>query len=247
VFPDEASQSAAYDIISSDWDWWRDSGLREEIEHFDSRWEYRWQIGTNGRSGGYLVLYKGKREPSGYQSVCTSCGQLNYTRVVECDDTPEGQLRKFFFLHPGWRDEVYLTQSEVVALPLDASRTVELIRQARDEYSRWSKSVTVHNVCGVCREPWRRNFDTPHMKIVSFPGRSVDADRDYEDWDRSSLVDRVGVVFDFDRTAERMARTFVAYCRGHRVVDETRLVTKTVRAVRSLAAIATGEGDDDDA
>ena len=37
-----------------------------------------YQIGTNGRSGGYLVLYTGQKKASDYKSYCTACGQRNY-------------------------------------------------------------------------------------------------------------------------------------------------------------------------
>ena len=50
----------------------------------ECRWEfaakhnYLWQAGMNGRNGGYLVLYHGGQQPSGYKSYCTRCGQKNY-------------------------------------------------------------------------------------------------------------------------------------------------------------------------
>lgn len=47
------------------------------IEEFDAAHEYAWQAGFNGRSGGYLVLYRGGRKPSGYKSHCRECGQRN--------------------------------------------------------------------------------------------------------------------------------------------------------------------------
>jgi len=34
-------------------------GFRRTLRRFDQRHEYRWQIGQNGRSSGYLVLYQG--------------------------------------------------------------------------------------------------------------------------------------------------------------------------------------------
>lgn len=58
------------------------SDLRED---FGSRYNWQWQVGINGRSGGYLVLYRGGIKPSGYQSYCSQCGQKNYQLV------PEGQ------------------------------------------------------------------------------------------------------------------------------------------------------------
>ena len=36
--------------------------------------DYLWQVGMNGRSGGYLVLYQGRQKPSGYRSYCRECG-----------------------------------------------------------------------------------------------------------------------------------------------------------------------------
>lgn len=57
--------------------------LNELMDDFASEHDYRWQVGMNGRSGGYLVLYQGERKPSGYKSFCTSCGQLNYRTVSE--------------------------------------------------------------------------------------------------------------------------------------------------------------------
>jgi len=41
----------------------------------------RYTIGSNGRSGGYLVLYQGEYYDPGYKSRCRACGQLNYQHV----------------------------------------------------------------------------------------------------------------------------------------------------------------------
>lgn len=63
---------------------WRNI-LSELLEDFDRKHNWRWQAGINGRSGGYVVLYRGGIKPSGYKSYCTHCGQKNYQAV------PEGQ------------------------------------------------------------------------------------------------------------------------------------------------------------
>ena len=55
------------------------------LEDFGRAYNWQWQAGINGRSGGYVVLYQGGIKPSGYQSYCTHCGQKNYQAV------PEGQ------------------------------------------------------------------------------------------------------------------------------------------------------------
>jgi len=56
------------------------------LEDFGRKHEWQWQAGINGRSGGYVVLYKGGIKPSGHESYCTHCGQKNYQAV------PEGQI-----------------------------------------------------------------------------------------------------------------------------------------------------------
>jgi len=69
-----------YDLIRTDEFF---EPLQDLMRDFDSNHNYEWQVGMNGRSGGYLVLYQGGRKPSGYKSYCTACGQRNYTTVTE--------------------------------------------------------------------------------------------------------------------------------------------------------------------
>lgn len=51
------------------------------ISDFDNEFNHEWQAGFNGRSGGYLVLYKGGKKLS-HKSYCRACGQRNYQEVV---------------------------------------------------------------------------------------------------------------------------------------------------------------------
>lgn len=60
--------------------------LSDLLEDFGRRYKWQWQAGINGRSGGYVVLYRGGIKPSGYISYCTYCGQKNY------QDVPEGEI-----------------------------------------------------------------------------------------------------------------------------------------------------------
>ena len=53
------------------------------MDAFDEAHDFRWQVGMNGRSGGYLVLYEGGIKPTGHLSYCRSCGQRNYKSVSE--------------------------------------------------------------------------------------------------------------------------------------------------------------------
>lgn len=56
---------------------------QELKDAFNAAHNYRWQVGMNGRSGGYLVLYQGEKRPSQYKSFCIRCGQKNYTSVSD--------------------------------------------------------------------------------------------------------------------------------------------------------------------
>jgi len=60
--------------------------LSDLLEDFARQYDFQWQAGINGRSGGYVVLYKGGIKPSGCKSYCTRCGQKNYQAV------PEGEV-----------------------------------------------------------------------------------------------------------------------------------------------------------
>jgi len=69
-----AQLDRAWEILETDfWD-----EIREPIEAFIQANGGAWTIGTNGRSGGYLVLYGSSLEDTGYRSWCPSCGQRNY-------------------------------------------------------------------------------------------------------------------------------------------------------------------------
>jgi len=60
--------------------------LNDLLENFARQYDFQWQAGINGRSGGYVVLYRGGTKPSGYKSYCMNCGQKNYQAV------PEGEV-----------------------------------------------------------------------------------------------------------------------------------------------------------
>ncbi len=77
------------DDINSD-TWWEmlwitewQEILSDLLEDFGRKHEWQWQAGINGRSGGYVVLYRGGIKPSGYKSYCTHCGQKNYQAIPE--------------------------------------------------------------------------------------------------------------------------------------------------------------------
>ena len=270
-FPSPDVENVAYDVIGADDEWWEEAEIAEEIHTFDRRHDYLWQIGTNGRSGGYMVLYRGFSEPSGYHSFCSQCGQQNCTLVadpkppvLEGGASQSDILRalEWAFHRSGRQTRLPLIADEgkwapnnhyhdvrpVITTALGAGWTAEAIADRLRSLStevadgrrpRWS----FDNICGRCNAPARRNYENRHMKVGVHPGRGTDMHEDFSGWSRSALASRVDVVWGFDRAVDRCIRLFVDYCRGHRVVEKTIMVPKTVRVCVSTNDEPEGAGD----
>lgn len=84
---DRATEDAVFAMLDVEASY-RDSGFNHILREFDDNYHGSYQIGTNGRSGGYLVLYQGGEKPSEHKSYCRACGQRNFTAV------PEGEVGK---------------------------------------------------------------------------------------------------------------------------------------------------------
>lgn len=80
TFPNNEVRNRAYDLLQTDEAF---DNVRFIMQQFDEDHDYEWQVGFNGRSGGYIVLYHGGRKDTGHKSRCTSCGQLNFTKIEE--------------------------------------------------------------------------------------------------------------------------------------------------------------------
>jgi hypothetical protein len=78
----------AYEVIETE-DFYNE--VSHIIEDFNISQDYHYQVGFNGRSSGYLVLYAGGKKDSGYKSQCTACWQLNYKTVEETGDNRCGK------------------------------------------------------------------------------------------------------------------------------------------------------------
>lgn len=229
----------AFQVLEVD-NYHRLSGFTAPLDDWQAWWGHEYQWGTNGRSGGYVVMYHGRLEPSGYQSVCEHCGQLNYAEVVDIqDDTPENQLYLYVVQHNHWRPEVYPRQSQVQRIGLPAERVVELIARWRDEWRRkygdQRPKLTAGNRCGRCRRDARVNLEN-HLKVVAWPGRSVFDDyRDCgfeEAHENLDIEHAFEVVYSFDVAVDWGIENFRHFCRTHEVEDEEYQVTRTRRVAR---------------
>ena len=55
------------------------------LKNFMDEHDGYYQIRSNGRSGGYLILYTGQKKTSDYKSYCTACGKQNYKLTTDND------------------------------------------------------------------------------------------------------------------------------------------------------------------
>lgn len=166
----EEQLNKAYEMLKTDELY--ELAFAPDIASWNRRHNYEWQVGFNGRSGGYLVLYTGGQKDSCYKSQCTECGQFNYRTVEET----------------GCK-------------------------------------------CGRCGKDARKNLDHPIMQSYSYPGRGVDMDEDFEDWDMSMLRDRVKIVQEFDELCNELLANLIYYCDNANVEEEEYCVLQTRKTI----------------
>jgi hypothetical protein len=84
VIPDKY-RDKVYELMNADGFY---DGINYLVKEFDKKFDYTWQAGFNGRSGGYLVLYRGGKHEDG--SVYSKPG-LN----IEDDEVPADVKKAF--------------------------------------------------------------------------------------------------------------------------------------------------------
>lgn len=171
--PADIDQDRCWEMLGiTDWQ----EKLSDLLEDYGRQYNWFWQAGINGRSGGYVVLYQGGIQPSGYKSYCTHCGQKNYQSV------PEGQK----------------------------------------------------GICGRCNAKERVNFKQQHMQIFTWPGKDIDMNEDFHDWELFQLRNRVKLVQEFDVLCDNIIEAFIETCRSYRIVEEEILVPKTIKILEPV-------------
>lgn len=228
TFPNNEVRNRAYDLLQTDEAF---DDVRFIMGEFDKDHDYEWQVGFNGRSGGYIVLYQGGRKKSDHKSVCTNCGQRNFKLVLPPLAGKEGQLRDYVVSHPYWTAETYPAEPSVQAIGIPNDDVVRLIKEWRAAYDM--KWVSTSNVCGNCKEAARVNRE--FYETFTHPGRGTDMDEDFQEWDTQSLKNRVKLVMEFDRMVEQCIKAFVDFCVGHEAVEETYMVPKKRLVTKELS------------
>ena len=197
-----------------------------------------YQIGFNGRSSGYLVLYRGGRKPTGYLSWCTACGQRNYTRVLELKaDTPSNILRRAIYANNAlWTAETYAGEPGIKKLGLTAERVQAIHLEVKHDIAVHGR-VTLNSVCGVCSKPRRVNYTEVHTAAyrtaASMGGRDA-----VEAMDIHQLRCETQLVREFDEACHRAVARFIEFSLDNRVVERQVMVPQTV-----LVAVPAGAED----
>ncbi len=219
---------AAYEMLSAEY--WEE--ISDPIDEFVTRHDGNWSININGRSGGYLVLYRACGEPTGHRSHCLNCGQRNFKSVVELPADPRAKvIAEMVIGNRGmWRDEIYLEQSRIRALKMPRDEALALVA----DFKRLARDATVDNRCGRCGvegESGRVNYARSPMRLSIYAGKSIDAERDFEEWSMEDLRTRVRLVQDFDRTCDQLRENFIGLLEHCEVIEEVIEVPHTVKRI----------------
>ena len=100
-----------------------------------------------------------------------------------------------------------------------------------DECERltWYESEQKCHVEGC--EGTLRKLENPAYRVFSYPGKSLDMDADFEEWDIYSLKERVRLIQDFDRLCDECVSIFKNYCKNYKIKEEEVLVPKKVKVL----------------
>lgn len=222
--------NCAYETIGADyWD-----EIDSPISTFTEQMSGAYTIGTNGRSGGYLVLLESRYEYSEHKSRCRSCGQLNFKRVSRPLEGAEAVIGAKIIRNGGtWRDEVYLGESEILEIDLPAAAKLAMVRKLKVEL----EDTTLGNRCGRCHaegERGRMNI-SPIRQLAMYAGRSIDHDEDFDEWSISRLRSRVELVAAFDRACDEIRSNFIDLLSNYVAVEKTVMVPQKVTVLEPRA------------
>jgi len=217
--------NAAYDMLQTDF--W--NKIDEPIADFTSEMSGSYTIGTNGRSNGYLVLYKSEYELTGYKSYCRTCGQRNFKLVHDAAKSADHAFIEAYVFRNGgcWVDAIYLAEPAIAAIELSDEEKLSMVQSAKLA----CKDATIGNKCGACGtegEHGRVNYTRP-QKRLSVSGKNVDQNEDFSEWSLPELRNRVELVRRFDQACDEIRDNFIGLISTCKVVEEVVMIPKTVK------------------
>ena len=75
-----------------------------------------------------------------------------------------------------------------------------------------------------------------YKQVYTQPGKDIDMEADYEDWDVEELRSRVKLIREFDQLCNDVVNLFIDYCRNYEVQEEEIKVPKKIKVlVESVA------------
>lgn len=201
-------------------------GIDSLIDEFSEQYNSQWQPGFNGRSGGYLVLYEGGLIDTGYKSVCTKCGQLNYKK---CPDNEEQMLIAKIQSKPWVKDILYNSfKPDFDKMGLSE---IEAYRFIHTHTQKESEEYTTNNLCGKCGQLSRVNLKLKIYNRQIYAGRGIDMNECFDDWDISELRDRVMLVQDFDNLCDEIVRYAIEMAENFEVKEKTIQVSRKIKTL----------------
>lgn len=223
-------ETRVYDLLSADEGM---SFLEERIAEFTAQQGGAYTVGSNGRSGGYLVMYNSHRKPSEHKSRCTHCGQLNFREIVDLAKLPEHEqaiAREVLTHRNRAMPREHLEAPAVQALPLPDNEKARLVRA----WSERARFAGLEKTCGVCRKETRVPYSGSVLDIYS--GKGIDMGEDFVEWSMSQLVERCRLVMAFDEMCDLIRMDLLDIVDAYEVVTETVMVPKQVRVLRERAS-----------
>lgn len=92
IFPNKKVEDFAYDALNDEMSFFV---VNEILGDFDKRYNWKYQAGFNGRSGGYIVMYNGGRRQMDYKTRCNKCFIPTwYEKEGPCSACNGGRLKK---------------------------------------------------------------------------------------------------------------------------------------------------------
>lgn len=240
-------RNKAYEVLGTDfWD-----KISYPIDEFTREMNGYYTIGSNGRSGGYLVLMNSHYEATGHKSYCRTCGQRNFKHAFDAGNfSPEEAIIMREVIKNGgiWTPETYLEQSAIQAIStrLSSDFTVDfemskegklaVIRKAKEI----AKDCTYGNKCGACGiegEMGRVNYAASPRRLA-VTGKGIDQNEGFykEDCSMQFLRDRVNLVLRFDRACDEIRENFIGLLNDCDVVDEIVMVPQTRKVLHCNCA-----------
>lgn len=95
---------------------------------------------------------------------------------------------------------------------------------------------TKGNRCGRCGEDERVNLTKPVMNIFAYPGRGLDMNEDFEEWDIGSIKDRVELVKEFDCLCDDCLNHLINLLTNYEVREKTVCEPKSIKVLQRKAA-----------